>query len=246
MGIFYIDIEFTNGNFYLGEIFEIACLSENSGYIFHSFIKITTPIPRYIQKLCNTDTDVVHNSQPFSRVIKGLVEFIKLEDSTSTSPSTIIGHGSYLTDFPLLITNSFTSGFDYTQLEQFIYVDSMKILQTKGYSKPGLDTMSNTHRGIHSAVYDVKLLRNVVRNFIDYDDLSLHSFTLREIIQYIELKMPISIPDLYKLTLHTENILTFETILSKYMNEKTALKEKQIRKIANKFFSKKFSNVRTH
>ena len=40
MGKFYLDLEFTNGNFYLADILELALLSEESGYAFHSYVKI--------------------------------------------------------------------------------------------------------------------------------------------------------------------------------------------------------------
>ena len=63
MGIFYIDNEYTNGNYYLGDVFEIACLSENSGYIFHCYINIASTIPAYIKRMCNvTDRKIKHSA----------------------------------------------------------------------------------------------------------------------------------------------------------------------------------------
>ena len=44
MNRFYLDTEYSNDNYYLGDIFEIAVLSEKSGYIFHSYIKIPQPL----------------------------------------------------------------------------------------------------------------------------------------------------------------------------------------------------------
>ena len=91
MGIFYMDTEYTNGNFYLGDIFEIAVLSESSGCIFHSYINIATTIPEYVQRLCNV-TDVT-NSPSFPNVMNNLIRFINQEDVT------IIAHGGYLVIF---------------------------------------------------------------------------------------------------------------------------------------------------
>ena len=235
MGIFFIDIEYTNGNFYLGEVFEIACLSEGSGYAFHSYVKISDNIPRYIQKLCNITTSIIYNSPSWCSVIQGVIEFIKAEEDTS--PTIIVGHGGNLFDFPLLIAQCLKCGYDYMQLNSFLSCDSMEILQSMDYHKPGLDAMSNTNRKTHSAIQDVYLLRNVVRKYIPYNDLTRHSQTLERILQYMESKMPLSITELYKIAHHTESILALETTLSTYKNEKTALKEKQIRKIANKYFN---------
>ena len=38
-----MDLEFTNGNYYLADILEIALLLEESGYAFHSYVRYTTP-----------------------------------------------------------------------------------------------------------------------------------------------------------------------------------------------------------
>ena len=36
LGRFYLDLEFTNGNYYLSDILEIALVAEESGNTFHS------------------------------------------------------------------------------------------------------------------------------------------------------------------------------------------------------------------
>ena len=46
MGKFYLDLEFTNGNFYLSDIFDLVLLSEESGYAFHSYVKIHYSVPK--------------------------------------------------------------------------------------------------------------------------------------------------------------------------------------------------------
>ena len=55
MSIFYIDLEYTNSNLYIGEVFEIAVLSEKSGYMFHVYISIYDKIPPFVKKLCGVD-----------------------------------------------------------------------------------------------------------------------------------------------------------------------------------------------
>ena len=40
MGRFYLDMEFTNGNYYLVDILEIALLAEESGNVYHSYVKM--------------------------------------------------------------------------------------------------------------------------------------------------------------------------------------------------------------
>ena len=38
MGRFYLDMEFTNGNYYLTDILVIALVAEESGKIYHNYI----------------------------------------------------------------------------------------------------------------------------------------------------------------------------------------------------------------
>ena len=51
MGKFYVDLEFTNGNYYLTDILELALLSEESGYPFYSYVKIYYSVPKRVQHL---------------------------------------------------------------------------------------------------------------------------------------------------------------------------------------------------
>ena len=46
MGRFYLDMEFTNGNYYLVDILEIALLSEESGNVYHSYVKINYSVTK--------------------------------------------------------------------------------------------------------------------------------------------------------------------------------------------------------
>ena len=40
MGRFYLEMEFTNGNYYLVDILEIALLAEESRNVYHSYVKV--------------------------------------------------------------------------------------------------------------------------------------------------------------------------------------------------------------
>ena len=39
MGRFYLDMEFTNGNYYLVDILEKVLLAEESGNVYHSYVR---------------------------------------------------------------------------------------------------------------------------------------------------------------------------------------------------------------
>ena len=51
MGKFYLYLEFTNGDYYLADILDIALLSEDSGNVFHSYVKIHYSVPHRVQQL---------------------------------------------------------------------------------------------------------------------------------------------------------------------------------------------------
>ena len=237
MGRFYLDTEYTNGNYYLGDIFEIAVLSEQSGYIFHPYIKIHHKLPSYVRKLCNiTDNILEMRSEHFSDVMDDLIEFINQE---SRDDVIIIAHGGFLTDFPLLIVNCMKAKYDYTRFANYTFVDSMKMLQGKGYEKPGLDTFttSATAGRRHSAVYDVKLLRDVVNKLLVQDIEAAKHTSLNDIIQYLKGQLPLKIQQLYDLAAQVSSQYTFEIELYKHAARRTALNEKQICKIACYYFN---------
>ena len=242
MGRFYLDTEYTNGNYYLGDIFEIALLSEQSGYIFHTYVKIHHKIPSYVRKLCNiTDNILEMRSEPFSDVMDNLIEFINQESSGDDSPPIIIAHGGFLTDFPLLFVNCMKAKYDYTRFAKYTFVDSMKILQGKGYEKPGLDAFSTAATGgqrRHSAIYDVKLLRDVVNKLLLQDISSpTTQHSLNDIIQYLKGRLPLKIQQLYDLAAQVPSQYTLEVELYKHAARRTALNEKQIYKIACYYFN---------
>ena len=231
MGIFYIDTEFTNGNFYLGDIFEIACLSENSGYIFHSYINIPTSIPRYIKSLCNVTDTIIRKSPSFHKVINDLIKFINQEEDCFI---TLVGHGAFLSDFPLLISNCIKYGYDYTRFQNFNFIDSMQVFQSNGYQRSGLSALSNVERINHSAIQDVELLSDIVKKYnIDLTK----GYVLNDILQYMNKKMPVSIIELYRLAAESTSYSSLELVLRSYTSTKTALNEKQLYKIVYRYFN---------
>ena len=48
---FYLDMEFTNGNYYLVDILEIVLFAEESGNVYHSYVKINYSVPKQVQLL---------------------------------------------------------------------------------------------------------------------------------------------------------------------------------------------------
>ena len=53
MGKFYLDLEFTNRNYYLTDIIEMALVAGESGTAFHSYIRIHYSIPKRVNELTN-------------------------------------------------------------------------------------------------------------------------------------------------------------------------------------------------
>ena len=49
MGRFYLDMEFINGNYCLVDILEIALVTEESGNVYHSYVKINYSVPKKAQ-----------------------------------------------------------------------------------------------------------------------------------------------------------------------------------------------------
>ena len=251
MGIFYIDTEYTNGNYYLGDIFEIAVLSESSGFLFHSYVNTQQQLPRYVSNMCNVTNTFIKNSPTFNEVMNDLIQFIKQEELNKVEKSitVLIAHGGYLFDYPLLITNCMRRS-DSTTIEHsnfveamkhYIFIDSIQVLQRLGYKRTSLDVLkdnSNNSR-IHSAAKDVTILRDIVKKYNVLCNITLSlSNTLQDILCYIQTKLPISINELCKFADEALSREDLETILHTYVNKKTALNAKQLCTIANMYFVK--------
>ena len=132
--------EFTNGNYNLADILEIALVEGESGNVFHSYIHIHYSIPKRVRHLTgNTNRSIKTLGVPFRDVMNGLVEFLQHEQSETTI---IIAHGGYLHDFPILLASCMKHNCDnFGILAECMFVDSMQILQNGGYKRPGLDVL---------------------------------------------------------------------------------------------------------
>lgn len=98
---FFLDLEFTNGNYYLADIIELALLSESSRNIYHGYIRIHYPLPSRVRDLTKiTDDILATNGYSFKETFIGLNAFINRETEDGTTPL-IIAHGGFLFDFPI-------------------------------------------------------------------------------------------------------------------------------------------------
>ena len=229
MTIFYIDTEFNEGNLYLGDIFEIACLSSRSNRIFHSYINIPTNVTRYVQKLCALELSLLRQSPSFNEVMDNLIAFITKEEVYG-SQTILMGHGARLTDYPLIIVNCMKNCYDHSQLKEYKFIDSMEAFRDSGYQRPGLTTLSSTQRNTHSAVEDVRLLKDIVTT---HSEIRYNLHTYEDILDHLNEKMPLTIFEVRRAADSYQNL---EQYLQKYMKEKTALNKKQLMKIVNRYF----------
>ena len=106
MGKFYLDLEFTKGNYYLAAILEIALVAGESGNMFHSYVKIHYSVPQRVQQLTGiTNSTTKTLGLTFREVMDGLVEVLHREQAWGETPPIIIAHGGYLHDFPILLAS---------------------------------------------------------------------------------------------------------------------------------------------
>ena len=241
MGVFYIDTEYSNGNFYIGDIFELSLLSERSGRIFHRYINISGTLPRFVQQFCNVRMQTIRRyGQPFETVLDQMFQFIESERDDGGDVVALIGHGATRTDFPLIIVNCMrckNADLLLQRMKTYRFVDSVNELQIRGYERTSLDHLNGgVPRATHSATNDVKILQNIVKeyaidisNFLSYDTVL---YNLNE-------KLPISISDLHKLTSVTTSRAHLESMLKPLARNRTALSNKQLGKIVNKYYYNK-------
>ena len=72
----YLDMKFTNGNYYLVDILEIALMADESGNVYHSYVKINYSVPKQVQLLMGLQIELLKLRIPFRNVRDGHVEFI--------------------------------------------------------------------------------------------------------------------------------------------------------------------------
>ena len=106
MGKSYLDLEFTNGNYYLADILEIALVAGESESAFHNYLKKHYSVPQRVQHLTAiTNSTIKTLGLPFREVMDGLVEFPHPEQAQGETLPFIIVHGGYLHDFPILLAS---------------------------------------------------------------------------------------------------------------------------------------------
>ena len=91
---------------------------------------------------------------------------IKQVQSETTIP-VIITHGGYSHDFPIPLANCMKHDYDFHLTVLAEYVDSMRVLQSRGYKRPGLDALCNNlnmKRNGHSAFEDAEILVTICKS----------------------------------------------------------------------------------
>ena len=159
MCVVYIYLEYTNGNYYMCDIIEIAAVSERTDATYHTLVKIEDRMPPNVTKLTGI-TDAV--GIPFPDAFNGLIEFIRRE---STWDPTIISPGGIATDFPLIATNCMKHGIGYQYLKRCTFIDSVQAFQNQGYEKPGLDELCRISnilsKNRHDALEDAGIIKTL-------------------------------------------------------------------------------------
>ena len=236
MGRFYLDLEFTNGNFYLADIIEMSLVAENTNHEFHSYVRIPYRLPANVKTLTSiTDEKLIADGCSFYEAMCALVDFISTE---STDPPTIIAHGGYHHDFPILFANCYKYGFqDFYVFHQCTFVDSVQLLQHLGYKKPGLDALCKElglYRISHSASKDAYLLKHICQRL---RLLPANGYSVLDINSYLCLKMTLAIPMIFQLMQQCRSYQQLKSLLLPYVRKKTALNAKQVVKISYVYFT---------
>ena len=249
MGRFYLDVEYTNGNYYLADIIEIALVAEESGHVFHSFVKIHYSVPRQVQELTNITDNIVRTvGLPFSVVMNGFIDFLCREQAQSITKPMMVAHGGYLHDFPILLVNCMKNNVDYTPLAKCTFIDSMQLMQDEGCSRPGLDALCqrlHIYSARHSAHEDAEVLKTICNMYPSILDHP-YGYTLQDILHHLNTKQPISIQNVYRLATDCLSYQELQDVLYKYVSKKTALNSKQVGKIAYSYFKDRFRFVCKH
>ena len=241
MGVFFLDLEFVNGNFYLADIFEIALLSHNSKHLFHNYIKLHQPLPRYVQKLTHlNDEFLIENGTSFKKTMSNFIAFLQHEQTLDPTPLVIVAHGGFFSDFPILLSNCFKYNFkNINILKECTFIDSMFTFKNAGWVQPGLDALckeNNLSRSGHSAVNDVYLLKTV---FSKFPELSSYRYSFLEILLFTNEKMPLSFQTIITMARESKSILELKAKLIQNSKRKSALNHMQAEKISTYFFERR-------
>ena len=253
MNRFFLNTEYTNGNFYIGDIFDLALMAEKSGHVFHTLISVPAPLDNYIKFMCSiTDEILKKEGVTFKYAFEAMIAFISAEKVEDGEPVTIMAHGGFTCDFPLLVTNCLKNKCDISSMLSYRLVDTVKILQheaeldTTLSLQCSLQTLSKkvfgepVHHSIHSAVNDAIMLKNIFQ-YHPYRKILLKNMNntsnINTITWHLNGKMPISIADIYN---RYQNVLSLHhlvLLLSTHIrNQKSSLNATTVEKIALYFY----------
>ena len=242
MGRFFLDLEYTNGNYYLADIIELALLSEETGNVFHSYVRIHYLLPKRVKELTRiTDDTLASIGCSFKDTFVGLNDFIKSENSHDETVPLIIAHAGFLFDFPILFTNCMKHKItDFGFLQHCLFADSLQIMEMNGYHPAGLDALCQQFglvRGGHSALSDVQLLKKVFGNKHVLDQ---HIHTFERIMFSLKQKLPVPIGKIYEWARRSHSYQDLEKMLVQFVKKKTALSSHQMFKIAYWYFKDRY------
>ena len=252
MNRFFLDTEYTNGNFYIGDIFDLALIAEKSGHIFHTLIKVSAPLDNYIKFMCSiTDEKLKKEGVTFKHAFEAMIAFISAEKEKDGEPVAIMAHGGFTCDFPLLVINCLKNKCDISSMLSYRFVDTVKILQheaeldTTLSLQCSLQTLSkkvfgeSIHPSIHSAANDVIMLKNIFQ-YHPYRKILLknmnNTFNINTITWHLNAKMTLSIDDIYN---RYQNVLSLQhlvLLLSTHLRKKSSLNATTVEKIAVYFY----------
>lgn len=119
-------------------IIDFALLSERTGNVFHSYIRIHYLIPSRVKDLTKiTDDKLASIGFSFKDVFGSMNNFIESETLENENTPLIITHAGFLFDFPKLLSNCMKHKIH----KKCLYVDSLRIMSENGYHCSGLDSL---------------------------------------------------------------------------------------------------------
>lgn len=258
MDVFFLDTEFTNGNFYLGDIFEIGLVSERSGNGFHAFIKPPYRLDHYIKFLCQiTDRFLQKEGSSFKKTYDDMINFINSEVAGRRSPSTTIiiaAHGGFSSDFALLVTNCLKYQCNIGAMADYKFIDTVQILQKERESNNyyiedslslqclAIKVLGEPPGRLHSAFHDATTLKNIYQETAHKNILSqnitnnINTHTLESLRTHVTSKMPLTIEEICKMKYSVSSPQRLSLLLTQHMRNKTALKKKTVNKISSYYY----------
>jgi hypothetical protein len=270
MNLFYLDTEYSHGNFYLGDIFDMTLIAAKSGHVFHTLINIPTPLNNHIQFMCNmTDGKLQREGIPFEDAFKAMIAFVNGEVDNADEIS-IMAHSGYLADFPLLLVNCRKNKCDIAAMNNYRFVDTLQILQNVAENNTlnsvlsvgtinklpdslALKTLAKEvlgleiHQPVHNSHNDAESLMKVFECepyksilMTNIKDKS-NTYNVNSLHEYLDFKLPLSIDQMYTLATRVRSPHQLELVMSPHVREKTSLNKKSVSNIALYYMSFKHS-----